>query len=260
LAGGIVSLWKTEVSRHAKSRSRPIRQRAGLSVSNSRKPRFKLKVVLGELLDLIDREYKFVYTHNLGVQSGTAVIEDLQARRMFALCNRVLFFITEYPECADSLAIACRRLDRISRNRLLSIFDLFELQEISDYIQLYNNVISKSNVELSSTSDTAQAQLATPNQKSRWDGLREAMLRDTKQPFIETVGRNGTSRNSTTNHGDLSTGDLTQEAREMRFQAMRDSQHPFIAIADSLLLVRPTHSVSTKYEDEVFVRRICLVS
>ena len=43
-------------------------------------PTARMQQVLQALVQLLDREYNHVYNHNLGVQSGTNVIEDVLVR------------------------------------------------------------------------------------------------------------------------------------------------------------------------------------
>ena len=52
------------------------------------KPEDILLEVLEQLAELLRHEYHYVYNHNLGVQSGTSVIEDLQVRLQLAITTK----------------------------------------------------------------------------------------------------------------------------------------------------------------------------
>lgn len=70
------------------------------------------------LLKLLDAEYHAINSHNLGVQSGTAIIENLLVRRLHALCAKVHLLMVLHDDCGDAMAAFCAALRSTQLNRI----------------------------------------------------------------------------------------------------------------------------------------------
>lgn len=78
----------------------------------------QLTGLMRSLLKLLDAEYHAINSHNLGVQSGTAVIENLLVRRLHALCAKVHLLMVLHDDCSDAMAAFCAALRPTQLNRI----------------------------------------------------------------------------------------------------------------------------------------------
>lgn len=98
-------------------------------------PDKQLLRTLEHFVEVLESE-KLVFSHNLGVHSGTAVIEDLVARKLWELCNRAHTLITMKDKCMEVFLSFCERLTAEKRNRMLTAFSVFDKEDLLDYVQL----------------------------------------------------------------------------------------------------------------------------
>lgn len=69
--------------------------------------------------------------------SGTGFAEDLQVRRMLALCKRAYTLMTTYDTtCIPMFHRFANTLDEEMYNRLLYMFDMFGMEELTDFIRM----------------------------------------------------------------------------------------------------------------------------
>lgn len=83
-----------------------------------RPPPAQLSALMHQMLKLLDAEYHTINSHNLGVQSGTAVIDNLIVRRLHALCGQVHMLMVLHDDCSDAMAAFCSALRPSQLNRL----------------------------------------------------------------------------------------------------------------------------------------------
>jgi hypothetical protein len=81
-------------------------------------PPAQLTSHMHSMIKLLDAEYHAITSHNLGVQSGTAVIEDLLVRRLHAICGQVHMLMVLHDDCADAMTAFCTALRASQLNRV----------------------------------------------------------------------------------------------------------------------------------------------
>lgn len=165
-------------------------------------------------MNVLETEHDLVFNHHLGVHSGTAVMEDLLARKLWELCNRAHTLITMKDNCMDIFLRFCESLTPEKRNRMLTAFVVFEKGDLLDYMQLVKpHLVHSSRImtPLSSVEQHAPAfwtSTAGQQQIVAGDVNRPGVLRSTKlAPFV-TRGR---------------------------VEALREAGHPFLKIVDKLI-------------------------
>lgn len=201
--------------------------------------------VLHELLTLLDEEYDSVYGHNLGVASGSAVLDDLVAARCKALCRRCTAMIAHEEACAQALLAVCKTLPALKLNRLLTVLDAFGLEQVTDWLRLSFTdssalePISGRTILPSEVDNTSHIGSGTTTQKSAHQGEGSP-----GQDVQTWLGRQNMVAHD---HGHKQPKTLTQ---------LRSAGHPLVQIADGMLAVRsPTHHTDDDYKYD----RLCLV-
>lgn len=211
-------------------------------------PADRLAQVLRELVATVESDYQHVYGHNLGVQSGTAALEDLIVQRMHALCSRVQALAAHDAVCADALVAGCAQLAPRCLNRVHTIFDSFDMQHVSDYVRLrltgHTDAWAAARAVLAPGGVQAAPQAparvewtlgcvatGTPDTGGT-TGYWQAMDELDKQ----LTGRTATAVLQCSERAVA--GTLQAPQRPLRYQALRESQHPFITVVDNLVRVR----------------------
>lgn len=68
--------------------------------------------------------------------AGTAMVEDLHVRRMLAFCKRLYTLMTTNDICMAVFHRLADRLDQEMYNKLLCVFDVFGMEELTDFIRI----------------------------------------------------------------------------------------------------------------------------
>jgi hypothetical protein len=93
-------------------------------------PHKQLETLLQDFTDCLEKEHALVFGHNLGVHSGTAVIEDVIVRKLYEQCKRAVFLITNHDSCMETFFLFCERLSPAQRNRMLTAFLDFDENDL----------------------------------------------------------------------------------------------------------------------------------
>jgi hypothetical protein len=180
--------------------------------------RKQLLTVLEHFVDVLDSE-SLVFSHNLGVHSGTAVIEDLIARKLWELCNRAHTLITMKDNCMETFLKFCEHLSHDKRNRLLTAFVVFDKGDLLDYVQLVKPHLVR---------DPFMKPLTSAEQQET--GTRTSVV----------------IRTQTVKERDAPAalrGSQAAAAFVSRVEALRSAGHPFLKIVDKLITARLPTSV-----------------
>lgn len=168
---------------------------------------------LEHFVEVLESE-KLVFSHNLGVHSGTAVIEDLVARKLWELCNRAHTLITMKDKCMEVFLSFCERLTAEKRNRMLTAFSVFDKEDLLDYVQL----------------------------------VRPHLVKDAiTAPISPTVANYGAIFASAPRPSSVAAGNSSRPGVQVfrksapfvsRVEALRKAGHPFLKIVDRIIEVR----------------------
>ena len=213
-------------------------------------PAARVQLVLRTLQQLLDKEYQYIYGHNLGVQSGTAVIEDVQVQRVRALCSRITAMVAHDSSSADAMVLMCKKLTPQQFNRLQTTFDSLDMEQVTDFLRIsifHTSCIFRQTPQAAAA--LAQLDETSVKQAGRLQGSTRIPARSHNQGT-----RHEASGSLDTQHNTLHAGNDQNPVPKtappegapapppppmaMRYETLRQSGHPFVQIADKLLVVR----------------------
>jgi hypothetical protein len=238
---------------HCRRADTPPKKRKQPLDSGKRKPLAseRLQKVLEELVNLLDREYHYVYNHNLGVQSGTSVIEDVQIQRGHALCSRVACLIAHDESCSEKMVTFCRSLTPVHLNHLQTIFDSFDMDQVTDFlrIRMFNTSSIHASLAAARGSMVGQKALAECMQQQSLHGQpgSQAMtLIGSEMATGKRVPASTRTGHQAHNHGQIEpfcSKATSTRGYASRYEQLRAAGHPFVLVADDMLKVLSlTHS------------------
>jgi hypothetical protein len=215
-------------------------------------PVVRLRTILRQIVDIVEHSYQHIYGFNLGVQSGTAVIEDVMLQRVHALCCRVQAMISQDEACAHALVAFHKQLEPFCGNRMHVIWDAFGMQHVSDFLRLH----------LTGNSDVFKAAMEShrPALQQHDEGCRRIRCKGdlsmetagewtmrsaqfTKGPeqlgpaMVDNASGAATNIGSRQSMRHLGVKTSNKKAEPMRYQQLRESGHPFITIVDNMIVV-----------------------
>ena len=173
----------------------------------------------------------------------------MQVQRVAALCSRVAALIAHEHGCADAMIAVCTQLTPQQLNRLQSIFDSFDLELVSDFIRIRIFDTSNPFAQPSAhTSGTSSSHCALATKAPQVHGTRK-QARPQPVNMHQAPERSGSRlarvRSSSPEHSRGTS--VTERMRQagggsggsvMRFEQLRAAGHPFVEIADRMLVVR----------------------
>ncbi|KAG2499272.1 hypothetical protein HYH03_002850 [Edaphochlamys debaryana] len=89
-----------------------------------------------QLMEILRTEWKNIKTTNLGVLSGTAVVEELLLRRIQTAARELHLLAITHAPAAERLAELCRGMSVAELQQLQVMFDSTGHPELSDYVRL----------------------------------------------------------------------------------------------------------------------------
>ncbi|KAG2443011.1 hypothetical protein HYH02_009427 [Chlamydomonas schloesseri] len=89
-----------------------------------------------QLLEMLHSEWRNIKTTNLGVLSGTAVVEELLLRRVGAWARELHMLAITHASASERLADLCRAMSTQELQQMQVMFDVTGHPELSDYCRL----------------------------------------------------------------------------------------------------------------------------
>eukprot|EP00198_Chlamydomonas_reinhardtii_P014016 XP_001703353.1 predicted protein [Chlamydomonas reinhardtii] len=87
-------------------------------------------------MEVLRSEWRSIKTTNLGVLSGTAVVEELLLRRISAWARELHMLAITHASASERLAALCRGMSTQELQQLQVMFDVTGHPELSDYCRL----------------------------------------------------------------------------------------------------------------------------
>jgi hypothetical protein len=216
--------------------------------SSKRKPSpaARMQLVLQALVSLLDKEYRFVYSHNLGVQSGTSVMEDVQVQRVRALCSRIAAMVAHESAYAEALIAVCKAMSPARLNRMQTVFDSLDMEHVTDFVRL--SMFDSSDI-FRQTPQAARALAQSLQPVTQPLGGCEphgagSSSDDDGHGAVDMSQSHATSRRTSQRGATCQMSSKLRHAQQleapeaMRYERLRAAGHPFVRVADKLLKVR----------------------
>ncbi|EFJ47116.1 hypothetical protein VOLCADRAFT_117895, partial [Volvox carteri f. nagariensis] len=90
----------------------------------------------GQLTDVLRMEWRRIKTSNLGVLSGTAVVEELLLRRIRSWCSELHMLAISSPTASYKLGKLCQSMEGTELQQLLVMFDQTGHPDLSDFVRV----------------------------------------------------------------------------------------------------------------------------
>ncbi|GIL43304.1 hypothetical protein Vafri_1091 [Volvox africanus] len=90
----------------------------------------------GQLMDVLRTEWRRIKSSNLGVLSGTAVVEELLLRRIQSWASELHMLAISSTAAAEKLGALCRGMDGTELQQLLVMFDQTGHPDLSDFVRV----------------------------------------------------------------------------------------------------------------------------